>query len=99
MFLADTVKIGDFVCYEIQFDPKNKQDLLFTGKMWIDTTTYALTMVEAKVGAEANLNYVRRLEIEQELEPALDSAGNKIGWMPVAMRTTAELYGIGSTLR
>lgn len=95
MYLSDTTRIGDFVCYEIQFDPKNKQDLLFTGKMWIDTTTFALTMIEAKVGAEANLNYVRRLEIEQELEPALDSAGNKIGWMPVAMRTTAELYGIG----
>ena len=95
MFLADTTRIGDFVCYEIQFDPKNKQDLLFTGKMYIDTTTFALTMIEAKVGPEANLNYVRRMEIEQELEPALDSSGNKIGWMPVALRTTAELFGVG----
>ncbi|MEZ0483610.1 DUF5686 and carboxypeptidase-like regulatory domain-containing protein [Fibrella aquatica] len=95
MYLADTTRIGDFVCYEIQFDPKNKQDLLFTGKMWIDTTTFALTMIEAKVGAEANLNYVRRMELEQELEPALDSAGAMIGWMPVAMRTTVELYGVG----
>ncbi|MEZ0609982.1 DUF5686 family protein [Fibrella sp. WM1] len=95
MYLADTTKIGNFVCYEIQFDPKNKQDLLFTGKMFIDTTTFALTMIEAKVGAEANLNYVRRLEIEQELEPARDSLGNNIGWMPVALRTTAELYGVG----
>ena len=95
MYLADTTKIGDFVCYEIQFDPKNKQDLLFTGKMFIDTATFALTMIEAKVGAEANINYVRRMEIEQELEPALDSAGNKIGWIPVAMRTTAELFGLG----
>jgi hypothetical protein len=95
MYLADTTKIGDFICYEIQFDPKNKQDLLFEGKMYIDTTTFALTMIEAKVGAEANLNYVRRMEIEQELEPALDSLGNKIGWMPVAMRTNVELFGIG----
>jgi Family of unknown function (DUF5686)/CarboxypepD_reg-like domain len=95
MYLADTTRIGDFVCYEIQFDPKNKQDLVFTGKMYIDTTTFALTMIEAKVGPEANLNYVRRMEIEQELEPALDSAGNKIGWMPVSMRTTAEVYGVG----
>ncbi len=95
MYLADTTKIGNQVCYEIQFDPKNKQDLVFTGKMWIDTTTFALTMIDAKVGAEANLNYVRRMEINQELEPALDSAGNKIGWMPVAMRTTVEVFGVG----
>ena len=73
-FLADTTRIGDHICYEIQFDPKRKEDLVFTGKAWIDTTSFALCQIETRIGAGANLNYVRSLTIEQELESTTDSA-------------------------
>ena len=97
-FLADTTQIGDHVCYEIQFDPKRKEDLAFIGKAWIDTTSFALCQIETRIGAGANLNYVRSLTIEQELESTLDSsAGGAVtaGWLPVSIRLLANLTGVG----
>ena len=97
-FLADTTRIGDHVCYEIQFDPKRKEDLVFTGKAWIDTTTFALCQIETRIGAGANLNYVRSLTIEQELESTTDSAASTsatAGWLPVSIRLKANLTGVG----
>ncbi|WP_460911474.1 DUF5686 and carboxypeptidase-like regulatory domain-containing protein [Spirosoma areae] len=97
-FLADTVQIGDHVCYEVQFDPKRPEDLVFTGKAWIDTTTFALCQIETRVGSGANLNYVRSLTIEQELETTIDSAAGTsatAGWLPVSIRLMADLTGVG----
>jgi len=97
-FLADTTQIGDHICYEIQFDPKRKEDLVFTGKAWIDTTTFALCQIEAHVGNDANLNYVHGLTIEQELEPTIDTTAGSMGtagWLPVTLRLKADLTGVG----
>jgi hypothetical protein len=97
-FLADTTQIGDHICYEIQFDPKRPEDLAFIGKAWIDTTSFALCQIEAKIGKGANLNYVRSLTIEQELESTLDSSsvkGSTAGWLPVSIRLMANLTGVG----
>lgn len=94
-FIADTVRVGNHICYEIQFDPRRKQDLVFTGTMWIDTTVFALCQIEARIGAEANINYVRQLLIEQELEPVDDATGQTMGWLPTSLKMTAELTGVG----
>ncbi|GAB4016879.1 carboxypeptidase-like regulatory domain-containing protein [Spirosoma sp. KCTC 42546] len=97
-FLADTTQIGDHICYEIQFDPKRKEDLAFIGKAWIDTTTFALCQIETKIGQGANLNYVRALTIEQELESTTDStagASGTAGWLPVSIKLSASLTGVG----
>ncbi len=97
-FLADTTQIGDHVCYEIQFDPKRPEDLAFTGKAWIDTTTFALCQIEARIGNGANLNYVHELTIEQELETTTDSTSgpsSTAGWLPVSIHLRADLTGVG----
>ena len=97
-FLADTTQIGDHICYEIQFDPKRPEDLAFTGKAWIDTTSFALCQIETRIGKGANLNYVRNLTIEQELEATTDSASGTTGlagWLPVSIHLKADLTGVG----
>ena len=94
-FLADTIQLGDHICYEIQFEPRRSEDLAFIGKAWIDTTSFALREIEAKIGSRANLNYVRSLTIEQELEPTPDSTGARAGWLPVGLKLTADLTGVG----
>jgi hypothetical protein len=91
-YLADTTSIANRICYEVQFDPRRKEDLAFEGKMWIDTTTHALMQIEAHVGKEANLNYVEYFDIEQELEPT-DSTG---AYLPVAVRLTVGLSALGN---
>ncbi|GAB4002693.1 DUF5686 and carboxypeptidase-like regulatory domain-containing protein [Spirosoma daeguense] len=97
-YLADTTQIGDHICYEIQFDPKRPEDLVFTGKAWVDTTTFALCQIETKIGKGANLNYVKDLTIEQELETTIDSSASTsatAGWLPVTIRLSANLTGVG----
>lgn len=97
-FLADTTQIGDHICYEIQFDPKRPEDLAFIGKAWIDTTSFALCQIETKIGKGANLNYVRSLTIEQELEATIDSTAGttaSAGWLPVSIKLSANLTGVG----
>ncbi|WP_234733693.1 DUF5686 and carboxypeptidase-like regulatory domain-containing protein [Tellurirhabdus bombi] len=84
-FLADTAQIGQHVCYEIDFDPKNKRDLVMQGKMWIDTLSYALVQIDAHVGAEANINFIRGVDIEQTYETVDDAPG---AWLPEVTRLT-----------
>ena len=90
-YIADTVTVGNRVCYGIDFDPKRPEDLVFTGKMWIDTASFALCQIEAHIGKGANINYVNQLVLEQELEPVVDSVGTKTGWLPTSIRITADL--------
>ncbi len=97
-FLADTTQIGDHICYEVQFEPKRPEDLAFTGKAWIDTTSFALCQIETRIGKGANLNYVRDLTIEQELEATTDSSSGTTGlagWLPVSIHLKADLTGVG----
>ena len=89
-FLSDTVTIGEQVCYEIDVDPKRKQDLAFVGKFWIDTASYALRQVDLVITGDANLNYVERIKIQQELLPVGDPAGDG-AWLPIKNRVLLNL--------
>ena len=64
--MKDTARLGNAICYEIEFTPKRATDLAFTGTVWIDTLQMALTQVDARVDKQANINFVDELHIEQE---------------------------------
>ncbi|MBD2702809.1 carboxypeptidase-like regulatory domain-containing protein [Spirosoma sp. BT702] len=84
-FLADTTQIGQHTCYGIDFDPKNERDLVFRGKMWIDTLSYALVRIEAKVGKIANINFINQIDIEQTYEVAGQY------WLPESTHVSAQV--------
>ncbi|WP_460949897.1 DUF5686 and carboxypeptidase-like regulatory domain-containing protein [Spirosoma daeguense] len=87
-FLADTSKIGQHTCYGIDFDPKNERDLVFRGRMWIDTLSYALVQIEAHVGKEANINFINQIDIEQTYEIGSDA---EKAWLPESTHVTAQV--------
>ena len=87
-FLADTAQIGDHRCYGIDFDPKNERDLVFRGRMWIDTVSYALVRMEARVGSAVNINFINRIDIDQTYERAADSSG---AWLPETTHLTIQV--------
>ena len=64
--MKDTARLGNSICYEIEFTPKRVTDLAFTGTVWIDTLRMALAQVDARVDKRANINFVDELHIEQE---------------------------------
>ncbi|MCL2028564.1 MAG: DUF5686 and carboxypeptidase regulatory-like domain-containing protein [Bacteroidales bacterium] len=67
-YLLDTVFVNNVFCYELRIKPKNPLDLVFTGTIWIGVEDYALHRISAEIGQSANLNFVRRLTIQQDYE-------------------------------
>ncbi|WP_185731548.1 DUF5686 and carboxypeptidase-like regulatory domain-containing protein [Larkinella rosea] len=87
-FLADTAQVGLHTCYEIDFDPKNERDLVFKGKMWIDTLSFALVQIDAQVGAAANVNFMKQIDVHQTHETASESS---TVWFPETTRLTIQV--------
>lgn len=84
--LTDSLYIGNDYCYRLDFFPKSPQDLAFTGTIWITKDTWALKQVDANVGKHANLNFIEKIRIQQELEPTAAGA-----WMPVKNRVLIDI--------
>jgi len=84
-YLADSTYIGEDFCYRIEFTPKRKQDLAFAGTMWINKDSWAIAQIDAAISKDANLNFVERIKIQQELE-AVDSV-----WIPVKNRIVVDV--------
>lgn len=80
-FLSDTTNIDGHICYGMEFDPKNDKDLVFIGKAYIDTTSFALVQIDATIGKEANINFIDKIKISQELEQTSEGA-----WLPAKTR-------------
>lgn len=84
--LTDSVYIDNHYCYRIDFFPKSPQDLAFTGAMWITKSEYALKQIDASIGKQANLNFIEKIKIQQELEPTGETA-----WFPVKSRVLLDV--------
>lgn len=84
--LTDSVYIGDHFCYRLDFFPKSPQDLAFTGTIWITKNEFALKQIDVTMGAQANINFVEKLKIQQELSPTKEGA-----WLPVKNRVLIDI--------
>ena len=67
-YLVDSAYIGPNWCYHIMFKPRRKQELTFTGNIWIADTTYAVRKVEMQIASDANINFINDLQVKQEYE-------------------------------
>jgi hypothetical protein len=84
--LTDSVYIENDYCYRLDFFPKSPQDLAFTGTVWITKKEWALKQVDVTVGKQANLNFIEKIKIQQELEPTSEGA-----WIPVRNRVLIDV--------
>ena len=84
--LMDSLYVGDDYCYRLDFFPKSPQDLAFTGSMWITKKEFALKQIDVGIGKQANLNFIEKIKIQQELEPTEDGA-----WLPVKNRVLVDV--------
>lgn len=90
--LTDSLYIGDDFCYRLDFFPKSPQDLAFTGTIWITKDEYALKQVDASVGKQANLNFIEKITIQQELAPSSEGA-----WIPVKNRVLIDVSELSNS--
>lgn len=87
--LRDTIEIDGKPCFEIQVNPKRASDLAFTGKIWIQDSTFALKRAILEINSKANLNFIDKLKIQQELDQT--SAGP---WLPSKTRVLINIQEI-----
>jgi hypothetical protein len=85
-YLLDSAFIEDDFCYLLEFFPRQEQDLAFTGTMWITKDEFALRRIDAQVGENANLNYLERIRIQQDL---IKSTADQ--WLPSKTRVVIKL--------
>ena len=88
--LSDSLYLGDDFCYRLDFYPRQEQDLAFTGTVWITKGDYALRQIDAHIGKGANLNYVERIRIQQEMQQVEDS------WLPAKTRVLIDSETFGN---
>jgi len=88
-YLIDSGFIDNRFCYKIEFKPKREKDLAFTGTMWITDTTFSLKRMIAEVGNQANIDFIKRLKIQEDLVPT--SAGP---WLPAKIRISVEITSL-----
>lgn len=86
-YLADSISNGAGYDYHIEFEPRQKQDLAFTGSFWIDGGTFALTQIDVSVGKEANLNYIEKIKVQQSYE----LSDNEKTWLPAKTRVLIDV--------
>ncbi|MFT7029949.1 MAG: hypothetical protein ACJA2C_001343 [Marinoscillum sp.] len=86
VYLEDSAYINEHFCYRIDFYPKREQDLAFMGTMWITKNEFALKRIDAQVTKAANLNYIEKVKIQQDLLKT--SAGP---WLPEKTRVVVDV--------
>lgn len=66
-FIQDTLSINGVECIKLFFSPKNKEDMLFNGFLYIvKDSSYAISRVEMSVNKRINQNWVKDVSIIQE---------------------------------
>lgn len=75
--LLDSVWVDKDFCYVLNIVPRNEQDLVFTGKMWITKEDYAIKKIDVQMSEKANINFVKNLKIRQDMERTPQGA-----WVP-----------------
>ena len=64
-YLIDSMVVDGNFCYQIEFVPKQAQEPVFSGTMWINDTTYAIKRIEAGINEQANINFINGFTVEQ----------------------------------
>ncbi|HCW06844.1 MAG TPA: hypothetical protein DGG95_05710 [Cytophagales bacterium] len=84
--LIDSVYVGNDFCYRLDFFPKSQAELAFTGTMWIRKEDFGLKQIDASVGKRANINFINKIQIQQELIPTTEGA-----WLPLKNRVVVNV--------
>ncbi|MEY2704339.1 MAG: hypothetical protein RL407_401 [Bacteroidota bacterium] len=65
--LMEEVLVDQDSCFKLLVYPRREQDLAFTGTIWIKKSDYSLKQVDLSIPKAANLNFVEKIKIQQEL--------------------------------
>ncbi|MCB9255619.1 MAG: carboxypeptidase-like regulatory domain-containing protein [Chitinophagales bacterium] len=67
-YLTDSVQEAGRTYYKLDFAPRSKESIAFTGTSLIDKESYAIKSIEFSIPKQANINYVGDFEVKQEFD-------------------------------
>ncbi|WP_394767415.1 DUF5686 family protein [Ferruginibacter sp.] len=67
---------------QIRFTPMRSYERAFTGTLWINTKTFAVTTVNMHLNKTANLNFVNDINYYEDYKQVYDSTSDKTVYMP-----------------
>lgn len=62
IYLTDSTVVNGVKRYKLDFYPKSYRSTAFKGHLWVDSKTYAITEIHAKLPNSANVNFVNEFE-------------------------------------
>ena len=71
--LVDTDYVDNDWCYKIEFEPKQKQENVFGGYMWIVDSSFAVKEIYMNLDSMANINFYKRAAFYQKFDDLNDS--------------------------
>lgn len=84
--LTDSVEIDGLKCYKIKLNLRREEDLGFLGTIWIADSSFALKRVDLEISPSANINFLERLKIQQEMVPTPNGT-----WLPGKTRAIVDV--------
>ena len=66
----------------IRFTPMRSYERAFSGSLWINTNTFAVTTVNMHLNKTANLNFVSDINYYEDYKQVYDSVSDKLVYMP-----------------
>lgn len=91
-YLVDSAFVKNHWCYHIMFKPKRKQELTYSGSLWVNDTSYAVVKIRMRLAEDANLNFINDMEVEQEFNQTADKI-----WLKSKDRIVVDLNVIEQT--
>ncbi len=67
-FLTDSMSMDGRWTYKLEFTPRRKSDLAFTGHAFIDGETFAIRSIDLYLLDQANINFISDLLLQQNFE-------------------------------
>jgi hypothetical protein len=65
-YLVDSAFFDNQWCYKMKFKPRRKQELTFSGDMWVHDSTFAVRKINMRIAEDANINFIEDLAIIQD---------------------------------
>lgn len=72
-YIMDTVQVKGSPCVDIAFVPRNPESFGFTGRLYVSAdSSYSIRKVQLNFPAKSNVNWITKLQIDQEFEQTED---------------------------
>jgi len=87
----DTIIDGNSQYIRLQVKPKVKNENTFTGYIWVEDETFAITKYQLQTTKGSNINFIDNIKINQEFVSVANNVeSKKMIWLPQKFNTNIE---------